>query len=465
MKPDYPQESRIFDPAEHYFWLLDQSACMNFVVFAELEEQFSLSAWQSALNSLSQRIALLRTGFRISTGGSLQAEVQPQSVITVSCHEVAAADWLTPIEAELKRPFDAHESSVVRCLYLRLQHSSQSVIALTFHHSLADGRTGVAVLGQLIASLFETAHYPSDHPPDHPNNHLAPGLHALFPPHYDWESHPETFRQLAALRRDELKRHGKPHKLSGFRTDTTAIRQPKIMRIELTESETTALAMKSKAEQCTVHGALAAAELLALYTVTTNGQDTNDHPLTLSLTTPADLRTHLASTLDRPARGLLGLYITMLSANYPLSENTGFWQLAREVSADIQRTLQRGDGHILYHQFQPGKYSPADQAAVKIFSEAAGNAHQSALLSNLGMIAPLEGPVGDSVRSLSFALCPMPSQTVFVAAGTYRQRLFINLNFDLGRMPAALARQIADLMQQRLLDECINSQSKGQYHE
>jgi hypothetical protein len=137
-----------------------------------------------------------------------------------------------------------------------------------------------------------------------------------------------------------------------------------------------------------------------------------------------------------------GLYISMLSANYPIEPETDFWQLAKEISSDVKRQLRRGDGHILYDIFQPLTFS-ASELDVQRFTSGANKAHQSALISNLGNVASVTPSKEDWIRSISFALCPMPSQTVFAAVSTYKNQLNVNLNFDIGKMPKEHACRIS----------------------
>ena len=65
-------------------------------------------------------------------------------------------------------------------------------------------------------------------------------------------------------------------------------------------------------------------------------------------------------------------------------------------------------------------------------------------LSNIGRVEAIEA--ADRVRSISFALCPLPFQLAFCAASTYAGRLLINLTYDATKLsPRDAARMTADL--------------------
>jgi hypothetical protein len=71
------------------------------------------------------------------------------------------------------------------------------------------------------------------------------------------------------------------------------------------------------------------------------------------------------------------------------------------------------------------------------------------MISNVGPIATV---VDDpAVESISFALCPMPYQTLFTAASTYKGQLIINVGFDAARLTEPNAQTLADGIREILL--------------
>jgi hypothetical protein len=63
------------------------------------------------------------------------------------------------------------------------------------------------------------------------------------------------------------------------------------------------------------------------------------------------------------------------------------------------------------------------------------------MVSNVGAVALVtEDP---AVTAISFALCPMPYQTLFTAASTYQGQLVLNVGYDAARLSDAQARTLA----------------------
>ena len=70
------------------------------------------------------------------------------------------------------------------------------------------------------------------------------------------------------------------------------------------------------------------------------------------------------------------------------------------------------------------------------------------MVSNVGAITPVaEDP---AVEGISFALCPMPYQTLFTAASSYQDRLVLNVGFDADRLTESDAQALAQHIGQLL---------------
>jgi hypothetical protein len=72
------------------------------------------------------------------------------------------------------------------------------------------------------------------------------------------------------------------------------------------------------------------------------------------------------------------------------------------------------------------------------------------VLSNVGRVAPLAQAGGVQVEEISFALCPMAHQPLFVAASTWNGRLALNVVHDEGRLAPEAARAMAGAMESLL---------------
>jgi hypothetical protein len=83
------------------------------------------------------------------------------------------------------------------------------------------------------------------------------------------------------------------------------------------------------------------------------------------------------------------------------------------------------------------------------FTKALLASWQNTMLSNIGQLATIESD--PAVEAVSFALCPMPYQTLFNAVSTYNEQLILNLGYDAGRLTAETANALAESIRQLLV--------------
>ncbi len=425
--------ARPLDAGEKFFWMLDQMSCMNFVVFAELDCQLPPPALQAALQALQQRHPLLSCAIRVREDGHVAFDRATAAPIRFTVTAVDGDSWQQPLQAQLAQPFAADEHPLARALYLSRSDAPGSVVGLVYHHAIADGRSGTALLRewlQLAASGSRTDAAPHDEPPP---------MHALFPPQFDWQRHPDQAAAIYGEMKLEIKRYGKPADLPWLQQQHSD-RQPRFVRVEFSPQQTDALLQQCRAHATTLHGALGAAQLLAKRKLLPQ-----EGAQTITLSHPADLRPYLTQTV--PEDGL-GLYITMLSANYPVATDSDFWQLAREVVGDIRRQLQRGDGHLLYTLLRTQQVPP-NAAGLAAFGQQMLASPKGSMISNIGRVAEVAG--GLPVSHISFALCPMPYQALFTAASSYGGKLILNINYDAAKLAPDVATRLAQQLRAELL--------------
>ncbi len=411
---------RRLDPAEYFFWLADRVSCRNFVMFAELTGELDPEALAAALRLARQRHPALRRRFAEDCS-DVWLEPSGDVPINVRCIAAPNADWRPLIERELAAPFAPEDAVPMRCLYATLPgEPTAALLALTFHHSLADGRSAAALLRQLLSEAISGEACSSAVAPDLPPLHAGfPAVHRPDSPMLEGMGAPRRNRQGMKVEQERLTR------LKG----RVAAPIPHIESIALAPDATESLLSGCRREGTTVQGALGAAQLLATREILGNRA-----PGALLLTHALDMRPHLETTVPGEC---LGLYSSMLSASYEFGDESRFWDLAREIGAGLRRQIARGEAYYcyslarLFFALQP----PAGLAT-------------GSLLTNIGAIAPIPG--AGILRSISFALAPMPSQLSVCTAGSYAGRLLANLNFDQAITPAFEAGRLAAAFRKHL---------------
>jgi hypothetical protein len=167
----------------------------------------------------------------------------------------------------------------------------------------------------------------------------------------------------------------------------------------------------------------------------------------LMLTSPVDLRGNLASPLDDATPGFA---VTLLSTVADVKAEADLWPLARHLTRDLRRQVAEGCGHLFYQLVPPAETLPPVPEAIEGIRAYMARMPTACVLSNAGSVARVAEGGGVRVGRLSFALCPMGHQPLFVAAATHGESMTIHVVHDEARLPAIEADRIARSIGERL---------------
>ncbi|HOB63232.1 MAG TPA: hypothetical protein PKI41_14105 [Candidatus Competibacteraceae bacterium] len=412
---------RRIDPAEAFFWFMDHVSSMNFMVIAEGVGELDDAAVRAALARAQQEHVLLRAAITTNAEHRLIWTPAPDAPLDYQV-VVVESDWRTPLAEALVRPFPLGSAPLVRAMRLN-QADGRWTLALIFHHSAGDGRSGCQLLADILVNAAQPDRPLTPHPGYRP-------LHDCYPPSYVGDAGLEAIQNFKVQRKSELVRYGKFDDFPGFDRHAPTT-QPRFQTLRVEPERLERLVERCRAVGATVHGAVSAAQLIAVQRAFGDAA-----PRTLGMTTPADLRGYLREPLgsDSPL-----MCATLLSTVYRLDADSDFWILARTVSDDLKRLLQRGDGHLFYGLFPSPADFPATPEGIAAFKKMMEIAPQVTLVSNVGRLAPLSAATPFQVEALSFALCPMFNHLLFNAASTFEGRMTLNVNYDAARLPSERA--------------------------
>lgn len=415
---------RALDPAETLFWLFDRVSSMNFAIIAEGEGVLAREALQEALDRLQARHPLLRAGITRTDAGEL-AFFHSDAAIGLERGEVDT--WLDDaIARRMVEPFGLDQGPLVRAHHF-VNRPETWCLVLVFHHSIADGRAGCGLMLELLRDLAGDAREDGEV--------AGMALQALLDERWAGESGQARLDSLRAMRKAEFRATGRPSDQAGFQIRGEHF-HPTFVRLHLAEAEVLALARVARRHGASVHGALGAAQLLALWR-RFGGHDRR----VLSLTSPVDLRPRLAGAGEG-----VSLLTSLLTVSVALDPGRSFWELAAALTSTLREQLARGDGEAFYRLMPSGAEHAASELGVASFATLWSTMPQASLLSNVGRIdASIESPTF-ALKHLSFALCPMPNQPVFSAVTTFNGAMTINLNYDAASWePAAFAAFVHDV--------------------
>lgn len=428
---------RALDPAERFIWLLDRISCANFVVIAELAGRpISEETLRAALDDIQAAHPLLSARVVEEPTGAISFFREQGSRLPLHVETVTQADWQSAIEPEFNAGFDDLAQPMARCRLLQLP--GRQVLTLTFHHAIGDARSGAAILGQLLRACLRGTGIVIE-------SETPPPLHALFAG--DWLRHPAGAQDLGRLMREEFLRHGPPAELP-FLDHEEPSRVPRLRTIRWSAQQGRRLQQRCRDEGTSVHGAVCAAHLIA-----TRELFGDADPRTLYLMCPVDLRPHLTAEMGER----LSYCTTFLRSAYRVKDDAGFWPLAREISADMKRRMQRGDGHLGYAGLpldKIGGSGPAFDAFAGEVARLPGGSN----ISNIGRVPVLDDC--PEVTGISFALCSLPKHLASLNVSSYRDELTVNMTCDAAKLSPDLADRLAGGLR-RLLDRAAAMQEAG----
>ncbi|MBK7792333.1 MAG: hypothetical protein IPO82_06790 [Betaproteobacteria bacterium] len=399
---------------------------MNFAIFAERSGHLDPESIRSSLAVIQDENPLLQVCIRWTADHGLRFEPTASTSIDLACRTVDADDWQRWIEKELAHPFPPESAPLMRCRYLEVPSPERSVLVLVFHHSIADGRSGIELLRRLIDCIATrtTLRTRSSVLPLRP-------MHQAFPPRFRWVEQPGSAKQVKDALIADYKRHGRATPMPWLTSDAPT-RTPRFIRVAFPPEMTQRLLELSRRHEASVHGALCAAQLVAQY----QSRMERD-PATLFLSFPVDMR-----ALVEPTQPLtpVALYASLISAAFPVDTNIDFWVLAREIVAQTRRQMDRGEGHMFFHLYGLDG-TPVKPDRMEPFTKLLLSTWQNTMVSNIGKVAAIDSD--PEVDAISFALCPMPYQTLFTSVSTYRGRLLLNIGYDAGKVSDAIATKVA----------------------
>lgn len=423
---------RRLDRAEAFFWFLDRVSSMNFAVIAEGRGTLTDAAVRAALDAAQRRHPLLRVSIAADAERRLSFVPAPHAPIPYA--RCADADWRDALAERLVQPFALDAAPLARA-WRFARDDGGWVLALVLHHSIGDARSAFAVLDEILQGAAGLPLAGDSIAPRAP-------LTDLYPAHVTGDAGRRLGEQTKAARKALAERIGLPEPQAGHGAPTGRL-QPRLRSLRFDAAQTAALADKARAAGATVNGLIGAAQLIALRRLFGD-----DAPRTLGLTCAADLRPYLSAPMDATTPGF---YVTLVSSIQRVGDADELWPLAQRLSSAIRQQLQSGAAHLLYDFMPPAEHFAPDAEGIAAFAQLMARGVQTSLLSNAGRLAALPALPGLVVEARSFALCPTPTQPVFLAVATDAGGMTLNLNHNIAQLAAGAADAVLAGVRELLL--------------
>ncbi len=394
---------RPLSPSEAVLWWLDQATRLNFTTVVEVEG-LPVDHLPAALAALQRRHPALRLRIQLIDG----APHFLPSERPIPVRE--ASDLRAALEEEIDRPMPSDEGPLLRCVHL------PGHVLLTFHHSVGDGFSGVYAARDLLTLLAAGARGEA--------MELAPFADLVsaddhLPRRLRRPRFLATAAAFAGRRAWSGLREGPPLHF-GTPGGSLDARVPRVCLKRLEPELVAALAARAKAEDTTLHGALAAAHLRAVAALHGGGA-------TMGFATPVSLRPHL----EPPVGEQLGYYVGAADARLRVDPEGDPWALARAIRGQVIRDVQSGAcmmlsrfGPRLLRHFTRGPATPL-QVAERLYA-----LRGTTGLTNLGRVR-IDADLGPMrLKGLHFVVSPSALGDQVATAIGYEGAVYWNLCFS-----------------------------------
>ncbi len=420
--------TRRLGPTEVIYCLLDQLYCLNFVVFAEISGSLELAMLNLALHAVQREQPLLRTHI-VRVKGHPCFKAAPLEQMPLLAQARPLRNWRSEITAQLDTPFK-DEAPLARFFWFSNQNG-KSVAAMVFHHAIADGKSGANVLmnvlrracGEALPLKFQPAHKcAQDLDPIQDRGMIGGSIKKIG----FWLD-----QGRAALRF--------PKQLPGYDMGMGTQRTIQTIAFSMSAKTSTALLSACRSHGTTVHGALGAAQLLAIH-----NEFDSPAPRHLALTSLADLRGVLYNQLSSSD---LGLYIATITTVHKVTAAPDFWPLAVDLKAQLAQVLSSGDANLIHSFYRQNTLIPIHRHSARLIQSAAALAPPSSMLTNIGKLDTATLANGTRIRSIAFLVSPPPQHPICVTVASYANRMHLNLLYDHSKITAAQTQRMARAIQ------------------
>lgn len=316
---------------ENLFHIIHDFGGMIDVNIARLEGEIVTNIVRQALDLLQTRHPMLRVGIVELPNGAYFSSQGIKKIPLRTITKTNENQWLDIFEEELHQKFSEDFTPLCRITLLSSSPSNGiSEIVLTFHHAITDGLSCMSFIDEL---LFYYQKIAAGEKISHVNKlpFLAPIEQTL----------DRSFVNLNKIEKPENK-NIKELRLPKLIIETEApLNQRRTHLVKrIIRSETVLnLKQRCKQEKTTVHGALSAAMLFGAIQISAFNE-----PISFSCSSSINLRKY---NLPEIGRNYIGCFISRVDNIHTLTENTNFWDLARECKKQVNSSINETINNLI----------------------------------------------------------------------------------------------------------------------
>ncbi|ROO60646.1 hypothetical protein EDC02_2557 [Micromonospora sp. Llam0] len=337
---------RALSPLERWYWIADQVSPLNVIARVQVRGPLPEPMLRAALDRLRRRHPLLRVAIATEPDGRSPRFVPTDRPIPLRLVADDETSWVRRVdEHELVDRVDWRSGPLCRTVALTRPSARSAAddevhdLLLTMPHCVADGTTVLSLLRQWIdlAEQERARAAGTDGSGDtEPGEPALPGCEAMFPRRYRGLVGTLRLRWLLAQDLFRVRRY-RPARVVPSRFVPFTERRTRLISRALAPAQVEALVAACRSEQTTVHGALAAAMVLAV--ATEAGSPAPGH---VTIGSPITFRDALVPAIPERA---VGTYVATVPTFVAYRPDRSLWDVARSIGADLA-VRRRAGGHF-----------------------------------------------------------------------------------------------------------------------
>ena len=404
---------------ERWQWLFDRAAPMNSVLVARVVGRFDQERLRQALDTVA--------GHYPTITARVEPDERPRFVggsVSVDLRLLPwqRGAWRSCAVEEVNRRIPAATGPLMRTVLL--DGADCSDLLVSFNQIIADGQAGAHILEELL-TIYGGGARPALVSPEV----LEPPLDNVLGSRF--RALRTTLSDIPMMRRLSPLRPG--------RWVPPAERRTALIDVQLPASRTERLARRASSRGASVHGAFAAAMLMAIGTQLRGGDHTRrDH---IGCATSVDLRRRAGLSSEA-----VGTLLSQVVSCHQVHYDTLFWDLAAEVSKAIRESVGRGNVFAYARMKDAQAIGVSDAALDQRVAKSERSHRAAAVVNNLGRLSFYERFGDVELERMSFLVSnnAYVGSSLVLSVVTVADKTCLNFTFADPLLSPRRAQQLVD---------------------
>lgn len=299
---------------EHIFWLHDQANPFHFAVTAQINGKFNVHQLQQALTVIQQRHPLLRVRIAVDEAEQPWFVEESCAIPVRVVQRQSLQQWQQEVEQEIATPFLWWQAPLVRVVLVHSSNDEQSSeLIVICHHAVADGISASYLIRDILQALATPTAFGQSLPIPLSREDLVLD---------------KTLKSISLL--EQMLQFSNTSSSFKSRESARPTHASSVNSGSLSSETTLSLLTRCRQEQTSVHAAICAAFLLAIYR-----QNDSEQLQNLKCTSPINLRPYLTPINQEQ----VSVCITAGRISQNLSTDVNFWDVARCVKHQLNQIM------------------------------------------------------------------------------------------------------------------------------